>query len=150
MLDELAPDWRAIGWLERHGLAEPATLRGRELMIPHEDQIRIWAAMTDEHPDPWFGLRFCERHAERAVGLLTYASAHAVNLGAATRSLLRLQRFADTNNQVVLLERGDAIGLSGAPSPGVAACRGISRSRSSEDICSSRACSRDVRSARMQ
>lgn len=119
MLDELAADWRAPGWLEARGLVEAATLRGRDPMIPHEDMIRIWAVLTDGHPDPWFGIRFCERHAERAVGILSYASAHAANLEAATRSLLRVQRLADSHNEVVLLERGDAVGLSGAPSPGV-------------------------------
>ena len=119
MLDELAADWRRPGWLEDHGLVEAATLRGRDPMIPHEDMIRIWTVLTDDHPDPWFGIRFCERHAERAVGILSYASAHAANLDAATRSLLRVQRLADSHNAVVLVERGDQIGLSGAPSPGV-------------------------------
>ena len=119
MLDELAAQWRAPGWLEAHGLVEPATLRGNDPMIPHEDMIRIWGVVTDDHRDPWFGIRFCERHAERAVGILSYASAHAANLEAATHSLLRMQRLADTHNEVVLRTHGECVVLEGAPSPGV-------------------------------
>ena len=114
LLDELAPDWRRTG-LERFALAAPQALLGDALLIPHGDMLAVWTALTSEHPDPLFGLHFAERNAERSVGLLAYAGAHAASVGDALRVLVRLQRLLDTQNEITLDITGSRAVLAHRP-----------------------------------
>jgi AraC-like DNA-binding protein len=114
LLDELAPDWRPSG-LAGFVLVAPQALLGDALLIPHSDMLAVWTALTSDHPDPLFGLHFAERNAERSVGLLAYAGAHAANVGDALRVLVRLQRLLDTQNEITLELQGSRAILAHRP-----------------------------------
>lgn len=115
VLDELDPAWRDEPVrLARFGLLAPEALCGADTLIPHEDMVAVWRGLAAEH-DPRFGLAYAERSAERSIGLLVYAAAHADDLGGAIRALVQLQRLADTHNAVALVEDGMVAVVSHRP-----------------------------------
>jgi len=114
-LDEQLPAWRDDGGLARFALDEPEALRGDAITIPHGDMIIVWTSI--ELGDPIYGLRFAERQAERAIGLLAYAGAHAETAGDAMRTLVRLQRLLDTDNEITLDITGARARLAHRPPP---------------------------------
>jgi len=121
VLDEIEPGWRdEPSRLDRFDLIAPDALSGPATLIPHEDMVAVWRATAD-HPDPWFGLHFAERNAERSIGLLAYAGAHAETIGDAIRALVELQRLADTNNRVSLDDDAGRPVLTHCPPHGIGA-----------------------------
>lgn len=113
LLDELEPGWRSTG-LARFALVDPEAMR-EAVLVPHEDMLAVWTGLTADHPDPLFGVHFAERNAERSIGLLAYAGAHAANVGVALRALVRLQRLLDTHNEIALDIRGSQAYLTHRP-----------------------------------
>ena len=114
LLDELRPGWRDDGArIAELELEEPDELRGTGPLIPHDDMVRVWASLTEHRDD--FGIEFGERNARGSIGLLAYASAHADDLRSALDMLVKLQRLADTQNEVALVIDGTSAVLRHRP-----------------------------------
>src|SRR5215211_508350 len=117
LLDEVAPDWRTSLSIK---LTDPNALRSNEPYIAHEDMIALWSRFSDAHADPIFGLHFAERHADRGVGMYSYAAAHAPDFGTAARACIQLQRLIDTHNNITMVACEGDTAIRHVPPAGIA------------------------------
>lgn len=75
--------------------------------------VAVWT--SSDISDPLYGIHFAERHAEPALGLLADAGARAESVGDALRTLVRLQRLIDTDNETTLEVTDDRATLAHRP-----------------------------------
>ncbi len=116
MLDEVDPDWRTTLPVD---LCDPVALRGTAPYIAHEDMTALWSRYTERHADPLFGIHFAEHHAERAVGMYSYAAAHAPDFGTAARACIQLQRLIDTHGTMTMATVDDGVSIRHVPPAGI-------------------------------
>jgi AraC-like DNA-binding protein len=114
LLEVLVPDG-SEGVALLASLSLPADLGATESRISQETECAVWAKLTDDHPDPAFGLHFAEAVPSDALGLLGLLVRCSPTLGEGLRRAVEFHALVDTGEGFRFEQHDDSVSIVEGP-----------------------------------